>query len=149
MIGLYLYCRSQKIDFWRILDLVILPIGGALALGRYGNWLNGELPGRVAQMDLPWLVEYSQYPGELRHPYAIYAIIKDLYLMLLINIFAWIGKEKLVSGQIALLFAMEYAVFRFFVEMVREPEIMYFSGILTQGQVLSILLFVVSFFLFI
>lgn len=125
----------------------LVAFGAAMAMGRLGNWLNSELPGTVAHVDLPWLYEYPQHPDQQRHPYAIYAILHNLFTFGIMWRLYAMYKTHLIPGQLSAIFGMIYAFFRFVFEYVREPEIVY-EGIISQGQVLSLVLFVVSLLIF-
>ena len=43
-----IFCRSKKINFWEWADLTVVPLSVCLMLGRIGNFLNGELYGRLS-----------------------------------------------------------------------------------------------------
>jgi phosphatidylglycerol:prolipoprotein diacylglycerol transferase len=43
----FLYIRKKKLDFLGIADAFIVPVPLALAAGRWGNFVNGELWGRI------------------------------------------------------------------------------------------------------
>ncbi len=51
-IALVLYCHFFRIAFWKFIDIVAVCFPIAIGLGRIGNFINGELWGRVT--DLPW-----------------------------------------------------------------------------------------------
>lgn len=141
------YGRSRKRGFMEIADFVTPLIPQGLFFGRIGNFINGELWGKVT--DLPWgtLFPYAgPYP---RHPSQLYeAILEGLVLWALLF---WFSSTPRRKGQTAGLFAMGYAVSRFAVEFVRLPDAqlgyLAFSW-LTMGQLLSLPLFAVGAWLF-
>ncbi len=52
LVAMWLLARKHRLDWWQLMDFVapLVPIG--IAAGRLGNFINGELYGRVT--DLPW-----------------------------------------------------------------------------------------------
>ena len=49
-------CRKFKIDFWQIADIVVVTAPIGLGLGRLGNFINGELYGRIT--NVPWAMVF-------------------------------------------------------------------------------------------
>jgi len=140
-----IFSRKKKISFYQLGDMAIMPAALALALGRIGNFLNGELVGRIT--DVPWAVKFKEYDG-LRHPSQIYASIKNVIIFITL----WVlkdkkfGEKKLPDGFLLWLFVIMYSVFRFIVEFFREPDSQLgfiFAGI-TMGQILSLVTFIVG-----
>lgn len=134
--GFY-FCKKKKIDFYDIADIVVIPLALALALGRIGNFMNGELYGRITNM--PWAVKFPNAEG-FRHPSQIYASLKNLLIFFTL----WNLKgKKLPKGFIFWLFVIMYAALRFFVEFFREPDeqLGFIAGFLTMGQILSVVMF--------
>lgn len=145
-IALGLYLWKHRLPFWNVLDVVVIPVALALALGRIGNFLNQELYGTVTT--LPWGIEI---PGEegLRHPTQIYAFLKNL---LIAGLCFWHLKKKPVKpGQTLALFLVLYGVLRFFVEFLRVqqyPSIEIGLLSLTRGQLLTVPIVLVGIVLF-
>lgn len=146
MIAVWLFARHTKKSYWDILDFgaPIVPIG--LGLGRIGNFIGGELYGRVT--DGPWGMVFPT-GGELaRHPSQLYqASLEGLALFAILWFFSRKPRPRYaVSG----LFALFYGIFRFVVEFAREPDahlgFIAFDW-LTMGQLLSVPLILVGVFL--
>ncbi|MDA7772433.1 prolipoprotein diacylglyceryl transferase, partial [Pseudomonadales bacterium] len=68
-LAMYLYGRKIDKTFFQITDFIAPSIPIALCCGRIGNFINGELPGRVTEV--PWA---AIYPGDIvgRHPSSLY-----------------------------------------------------------------------------
>jgi phosphatidylglycerol:prolipoprotein diacylglycerol transferase len=146
MIAVWLFARHTKKSYWDILDFgaPIVPIG--LGLGRIGNFIGGELYGRVT--DGPWGMVFPT-GGELaRHPSQLYqATLEGLALFTILWFFSRKPRPRYaVSG----LFALFYGIFRFVAEFAREPDahlgFIAFDW-LTMGQLLSVPLILVGVFL--
>lgn len=166
LIAGWLWSRRHKVHFFDTVDFVapLVPIG--LGFGRLGNFINGELWGKLT--DGPWGVIFpgaleslnktrdelyqmylaGQLNHEARHPSQLYEFALEGVVMFAV---LWIYSRKprpryAVSG----LFALLYGVFRFAVEFVRVPDqqLGYLAwGWVTMGQIQSLPLIVVGLFL--
>ncbi|QSA98608.1 prolipoprotein diacylglyceryl transferase [Methylococcus sp. EFPC2] len=124
-------------SFFELSDFIApyVPIG--LGAGRIGNFINGELWGRVT--DLPWGVVFPDAGPEPRHPSQIYEALLEggaLYLALY-----WLSRGQPPRRAISGWFLLLYGLFRFGVEFVRLPDahIGYLAfGWLTMGHVLTL-----------
>ena len=138
----FLYCRRKKISFYEIADMVVIPLALGLALGRIGNFINGELYGRIT--DVPWAVKFPDAEG-FRHPSQIYASLKDLIIFFTLLA---IKDKKLPKGFMFWAFVVMYSALRFAVEFFRQPDeqLGFIMGFLSMGQVLSIVMFLIGAF---
>ncbi len=136
MIGLIIFWAYHKktFKFFAITDVLvgILPI--TLALGRVGNFINGELYGRLATA--PWAVKYFG-TTDYRHPSQIYEAILEIALLALL---LSPPIQKLYPGRKSALFIIGYAIIRLFVECFREPDsqIGFIFAKITLGQILTL-----------
>ncbi len=146
--------KKKKINFFKLADVLIIPVPLALSFGRIGNLMNGELYGRVT--NVPWAFFFPTAPdrGLLpRHPSQIYESIKNLIIFLILLFISKsenkkISKLKEKDGFFFWLFILLYGLFRFIIEYFREPEITFtfFSITLTAGQLLCALMVLSSIF---
>jgi phosphatidylglycerol:prolipoprotein diacylglycerol transferase len=89
-------------------------------MGRLGNFINGELWGRVADPSLPWGMVFREAGNAPRHPSQIYQmLLEGLLLFILLWLYA---KKPRKTGQVAAAFLFGYGVFRFIAEFFREPD---------------------------
>ena len=132
----YLFCKRSGLNFWNTSDLIIVTAPIGLGLGRLGNFINGELYGRVT--DVPWAMVFpSGGPGP-RHPSQLYEFFLEGVVLFVV---LWILRRKHYKpGILTSLFLILYGAFRFFVEFFREPDeqVGYVLGMFTMGQVLSL-----------
>jgi len=139
IVGILFSWRNRK-SFWKIADLIIVTAPIGLGLGRIGNFINGELYGRVTQV--PWGMIFPK-GGELpRHPSQLYESCLEGWVLFLI---LWFLKDKKIpTGGLLALFLMLYGAFRFFVEFFREPDahLGFVLGPFTTGQVLTSLMII-------
>lgn len=125
LLGAYLRYKSlgKKVElpsFAVFADALAPGILFAQAIGRFGNWFNGELFGRP--LDSWWAVEipsryrpsgYSQF--ESFHPTFLYEAIWCTVIAILIIVLG----DKLKAGQSFALYVAAYCVGRFFIEWIR------------------------------
>ncbi len=134
LIGTYLYSKKNKVAFGKIMDLVAISIPLAYVFGRVGNFLNQELIGR--HTDVSWGIYVD---GILRHPSQLYeAILEGLGVFLVVYAYR---RFKTFSGELILVYAMSYGIFRFIAEIYRAPDsqIGYVCcNSVTFGQILSL-----------
>lgn len=143
----WLFCHATKLPFWRTADIYVVTIPIGLGLGRIGNFINGELFGRVT--DVPWGMVFPAGGPQMRHPSQIYeALLEGFVLFTLL----WVVRDKPYRtgrtnkrwphGSMLALFLGGYGVFRFLVEFTREPDPQ--LGLLldtfSMGQILSVIM---------
>lgn len=139
VIALLFFCRKKKIDFFEIADIAVIPLAFGIFLGRMGNFINGELVGRIT--DMPWCVNFKGHTG-CRHPSQLYESFKNLIIFSVL----WMMKDKkMVKGFFLWLFIFMYGSLRFFIEFFREPDPqMGFILGLTMGQILSLVMIAIG-----
>ncbi len=133
----YLCCRKFRVNFWQSADLVVVTAPIGLGLGRLGNFINGELYGRVA--NVPWAMVFPAGGPLPRHPSQLYEFFLEGVLLFTI---LWIAKNRRhMAGSMTALCLVLYGVFRFIVEFFREPDAQlgFIAGPFTMGQILSVL----------
>jgi phosphatidylglycerol:prolipoprotein diacylglycerol transferase len=134
VVGVMFSWKNRK-SFWKIADLIIVTAPIGLGLGRIGNFINGELYGRVT--NLPWGMIFPRGGPLPRHPSQLYE--SALEGGVLFAILWFLKDKKLPTGGLLPLFILFYGCFRFFVEFFREPDahIGFIIGPFTLGQVFS------------
>lgn len=141
LLFIYIFCKFKNKNFLYVLDLFLPAIAIGLFFGRFGNFLNNELAGRVT--DLPWGIVYDYIDSNIRHPWAIYAMIKNIFLFCIIYFLYSFPNIRSKFGFSAGIFAMVFAFLRFILEFFRmpDPQIGFLKFGLSMGQVLSFFLF--------
>jgi len=132
LIAMGLWSCKQRIAWFDITDFIapLVPLG--LAAGRIGNFINGELWGRIADPSLPWAMMFPQ-SGDMqpRHPSQLYHVgLEGLALFAILWLFSSRPRPRsAVSG----VFLIGYGAFRFITEFFREPD----HGIFGQSYTIS------------
>jgi phosphatidylglycerol:prolipoprotein diacylglycerol transferase len=140
--GGLIFCHRTGLPFWQTADVYVVTFPIGLGLGRLGNFINGELYGRVS--DVPWAMVFPTGGPLPRHPSQLYeAFLEGLVLFALL----WFIKnrywrQRWPSGSLLALFLLFYGLFRSFVELFRQPDAQlgFFFNFLTMGQLLSSLM---------
>ena len=166
LVAMWLFACKHKVKFWAVADFVapLIPLG--LACGRIGNFINGELWGRVTSADAfwamgfphahdddvalvkqdpqQWLPVWEKFQMLPRHPSQLYEfMLEGIVLFVIMWLFT---KKPRPLGQASMLFLLGYGVFRFIVEFAREPDD--YLGLLamhmSMGQWLSLPMIVIG-----
>ena len=124
------FALSRKKPFWQVADFVAPCVPTGLAAGRVGNFINGELWGRLADPSLPWGMVFRGAGDLPRHPSQVYQfLLEGLLLFSLLWLYA---RNERRPGQVAAMFLLGYGVFRFIAEFFREPDA--HLGLLSLGM---------------
>ncbi len=138
LLAMALWAHRHDRRWMEVMDLIapLVPLG--YTFGRIGNFINAELPGRVADATLPWAMVWPNVDALPRHPSPVYqALVDGVLLFIVLWLFARKPRPYLaVSG----LFAAGYGCARFFTEYFRTPD--YEVGVggwtISAGQMLSL-----------
>jgi len=137
VIGTLLYCRKNRIRFYEASDLFIPAIPLGYTFGRLGNFINGELYGRITTRSIG--MHFPHAPGSaLRHPTQLYeAFFEGIFLFCIL----WLARKRIKPAGASIgLYLMGYGIVRFFIEFFREPDehIGFVAMSLTMGQLLCL-----------
>jgi phosphatidylglycerol:prolipoprotein diacylglycerol transferase len=138
MLAMWLWARKNGRRLMEVMDFIapLVPLG--YAAGRIGNFINAELPGRVADATLPWAMIWPNVDQLPRHPSPIYqALVDGVLLFIVVWLFARKPRPMMaVSG----VFAAGYGAARFFTEYFRTPDYEVHFGpiVISAGQMLSL-----------
>jgi len=138
LVAIWWTARKHKLAFLQLTDFIAPLIPCGLAAGRMGNFINGELWGRVASPDLPWAMVFAGAGLEPRHPSQLYQFALE-GLLLFVVLWLYSAKPRPI-GAVSGAFLAGYGLLRFIAEYFREPDA--FLGLLTlnmsMGQWLSL-----------
>ena len=127
LVALWWVARKHRLRWVELTDFVapLIPLG--LAAGRLGNFINGELWGRVTEV--PWGMVFRGAGPEPRHPSQLYQFaLEGLALFAIL----WLYSAKpRPAGAVSGVFLIGYGAFRFAAEYFREPDD--FLGLLALG----------------
>jgi phosphatidylglycerol:prolipoprotein diacylglycerol transferase len=128
-------------------DFVVPAIPLGYAFGRLGNFINGELYGRVTSVT--WGMYFPLDPAHhLRHPSQLYeAFFEGIILFI---VFWSLRKRVQFPGALFSLYLIGYGVIRFFLEFFREPDqqLGFILGPFTMGQILCFVMILCGLIIF-
>lgn len=143
-LGMILWCRKNKQPMLKWIDAMGIAIPAGYTFGRLGNFLNGELFGRITtkpwgmifpaaqkfSSSIPWVAEFAEQAGvEVtgglinlpRHPSQLYEAFFEGILLFVV---LWLlRKKKPFDGFFTGLYFTGYGVVRFIIEYFREPDV--------------------------
>ncbi len=146
LFGCILWCKTHKKPILQWLDAIVIAIPAGYTFGRLGNFLNGELFGRITTMpwgmvfpnakefatSLPWVQSIAEQIGMTfaegqklvnlpRHPSQLY---EAFFEGIVIFCFLWnLRKVRKFNGFLTSIYPISYGLVRFFIEYFREPDI--------------------------
>jgi phosphatidylglycerol:prolipoprotein diacylglycerol transferase len=124
------FARSRHRPFLQVMDFVAPCVPTGLAAGRVGNFINGELWGRLADPELPWGMVFRGAGDLPRHPSQVYQFLLE-GLLLFVVLWLYARKDRPV-GQVSGAFLLGYGLLRFTAEFFREPDA--HLGLLSLGM---------------
>jgi phosphatidylglycerol:prolipoprotein diacylglycerol transferase len=138
LLAMALWSRKTGRHLMDAMDFIapMVPLG--YAAGRIGNFINAELPGRVADASLPWAMIWPNVDNLARHPSPVYQALIDGILLFIIV--WWYARKPRPRMAVSGLFALGYGCARFFTEYFRVPdyEVSLAGVTISAGQMLSL-----------
>jgi len=119
LIAAWLYIRKAGLSFREMADLFAPAVPLGYTFGRIGNFINGELYGRITTS--PIGMQFPQAPGPaLRHPSQLYeAFFEGIFLFAILWL---VRKRPFPRGAMLSFFLIGYGTVRFFIEYFRQPD---------------------------
>ncbi len=119
----FLMARRKKLHFFQIADIAAPAVMLAQAIGRWGNFMNGEAFG--SETTLPWRMglcnHHTGYMTMYVHPTFLYESLWNILGFVLINIFY---KKRKFDGEAFLWYFIWYGFGRTFIELLRTDSLM-------------------------
>lgn len=152
LITLIVYCKRYNINAFKITDMTVVPLLLAQAIGRWGNFFNGEAHGvattyyHLKELHIPEkIIEGMKIGNVYYHPTFLY---ESIYCFIGFIILLFVRRIKyLKRGQLTCIYLMYYSVGRFFIEALRTDSLM--LGGFRAAQIVSIVLFLAGLIFFI
>lgn len=146
-ITVFCVCKYKKIDFLAFADCVVPGLIMAQAIGRWGNFMNGEAFGEITDSFLRMgilnrnsIYTFGTYEMVYVHPTFLYESIWNIIGFIGVNIFY---KHKKYNGQVFLMIFGWYGLGRMIIEGLRTDSLYLFGTSIRVSQALAGVLFVV------
>lgn len=140
LISAYIYTRVKKLNFWRFADIAAPSIIIAQAIGRWGNFFNGEAHGGEVSYDFisrfPSFIQKGMLiDGKYYHPTFLYECLWNI-LVCIILLFILHNHSKRADGRVIASYMIFYSIGRFYIEGLRTDSLMFYG--LRTAQIVSI-----------
>ena len=135
-IGLVVYCHFKKLDFFRLADILAPLVILGQAIGRWGNYFNGEVYGKeILDESLQWFPLAVQIGGEWYEALFFYEFVLNLigFALLVTLLYTFKKKRGIVLGA----YLIYYGIIRFFLETRRQAEFVYKVGNVAMSQLIA------------
>lgn len=145
-ITVFFVCKHKKIDFLAFADCVVPGLIMAQAIGRWGNFMNGEAFGGLTDSFLRMGIynfnsasTFGTYEMVYVHPTFLYESLWNIIGFIGVNIFY---KHKKYDGQIFLMIFGWYGLGRMIIEGLRTDSLYLFGSSIRVSQALAAVLFI-------
>ncbi len=129
-LALWIFSKWKKVSFWQFADTIAPAVVLGQALGRFGNFMNGDAYGTPT--DLPWGIVFPRnspagqaYPELHLHPSMLYEMVGDL---LIFGLLWWLRTKPFKPGFLVSLYVVLYSALRFVVEFTRGDALCLLTG---------------------
>ncbi|MDD5291442.1 MAG: prolipoprotein diacylglyceryl transferase [Patescibacteria group bacterium] len=129
---IWFFAKKRNLDFWLLTAIIAPGLALAQAIGRWGNYFNGELFGKPTNLGWGIPIDIMRRPleyisSEFFHPTFLYESIGNfLIFLILISLHIWIiGKKQFKNYSYFLIFSfylIMYSILRFSLEFIRIDE---------------------------
>lgn len=150
MLYVYIYCKRKSISWLLLLDILSISASAGLITGRLANFFNQELVGKVWASEygvvFPLVDNFPRYPTQL-YEALTEGLLAFFVQIIYLNINGW---KSFGSGKYSVIFGIVYSTSRFIIEFYKDVEEIFITNnlLLTVGQILCILMFIASLFIY-
>jgi len=154
----YIYCKKNKINFLKLTDIISPALILGQAIGRWGNFFNGEAFGSATTLShlhnlhLPnfiikgmYLYSDTDLKFAYRHPTFFYESLWCLLGFIILLIIR--RNKKIKTGQITAIYFIIYGIGRFFIESLRTDSLLFLN--LKVAQIISIIMVLIGIILYV
>ncbi len=152
ILTIYFYSKKKGISFIKLLDIFAPALVLGQAIGRWGNFFNGEAYGpettliNLQKLGIPnFIIDGMYIDNVYHHPTFLYESIGCLIIFIIIILIRNIKQIKL--GNITGIYFISYGAIRFLIESLRQDSLMFFN--LKVAQIISIIMIAIGIFLFV
>lgn len=152
LIFIIFYTKKYKVDTLRVLDILVISLILGQAIGRWGNFMNGEAHGTITTLEhlqslhIPDFIINGMYlNGNYYQPTFLYESLWCFIGFIVLYIYRSLKYTKI--GTTTSLYLIWYGIGRFFIEGMRTDSLM--LGNFRMAQIVSILMIIIGIIMFI
>lgn len=152
ILTIYFYSKKKQVSFIKLLDIFAPALVLGQAIGRWGNFFNGEAYGpattiiNLQKLGIPEFIIDGMYIDNVyHHPTFLYESLGCLLIFIIIILVRNIKEIK--TGYITGIYFISYGIIRFLIESLRQDSLMFFN--FKVAQIISVLMILVGLFLII
>lgn len=150
LIVVYISCKKQKVNFLKMLDIIVVGVIIGQAIGRWGNFFNKEAYGQITSYQMlkaakipEFIINGMYILGKYRQPTFFYESILNIFGFLMLLTIRRCPKIK--TGQVTGLYLIWYGIIRFIIEIFRSDSLMLLN--LKAAQLVSIIFIIIGLYL--
>lgn len=147
IIFLYFYTKKKKLNLLELMDIFVPALVLGQAIGRWGNFFNGEAFGPVtnfstlSNLHIPkFIIDGMYIEHSYHHPTFFYESLGCILIFVTVMIVRNLKRTK--DGQITGIYFVLYGIIRFLIEGLRQDSLMFFN--LKIAQIISIIMIIVG-----
>lgn len=144
--------KKRNINLLELLDVITPALALGQAIGRWGNFFNGEAFGPVTTYETlknlhisNFIIDGMNIEGFYHHPTFLYESIGCLVIFIILILIR--NLKHIKNGQVTSIYLIGYGIIRFFIESLRTDSLMLFD--LKAAQLVSIIMVIIGVFLYI
>lgn len=147
LLWIIFYTKKYKVNALKMLDMIVVGLIIGQAIGRWGNFFNGEAHGPVTTLEflqglhLPeFIIKGMNIGGIYYQPTFLY---ESLWCLIGFIVLIIIRRNKYIKvGQLTGIYLIWYSIGRFLIESLRTDSLMLFG--FKQAQIVSVLLIAIG-----
>jgi len=152
LLWIIFYTKRYKVSTFRVLDTLVVGLIIGQAIGRWGNFFNGEAYGPettstfLKSIFIPdFIIEGMYIDGAYHHPTFLY---ESLWCIIGFIILLFVRRTRYIKiGQVTCSYLVWYSIGRFFIESMRTDSLMLMN--FKVAQLVSLIMFIVGIILFV
>ena len=151
LLTIFIFCKSMRLSFMRMLDIVVVGLIIGQAIGRWGNFFNSEAYGAITTLKalesqgIPkFIIDGMYILGEYRQPTFFYESIGCIFGFLAMLIIR--SGKYLKRGNLTAFYLVWYGILRFIIEGLRTDSLM--LGPIKMAQVVSAIFVLIGIIIF-
>lgn len=152
LIFVLIYAKKYKVNWIRLLDILVVSLAIGQSIGRWGNFFNGEAHGAITSLESLQAWHLPNFIIEGMHINGVYYVptflIESIWCLIMFIILLIVRNSRYTKlGQTTCLYLILYGTERFIVEAFRTDSLM--LGSFRMAQIVSVIMVILGLIIFI